>query len=178
MQHPPEANRAGRRLFLLAPGRSKFRCRSFFGRGRIRRLRGLRPVCALAAFPGPWLDLARNSGRWFLLLARRVACVRIRRQRKLRTSWMRLFSSAKRCWRSSMCSAMGPFMVSDFSLGVILQRSIAVATEAWRGTPRLDRLLRFSLSRRRRASALQEMLAGATMRFVSLGRYRSAARLL
>ena len=58
-----------------------------------------------------------------------------------------------------MCSAIGAFMVSDFSLGVILQRPIAVANEAWRGTPRLDRLLRFSLSRRRRASALQEMLA-------------------
>ena len=116
----PGASRVGHRLFLPALGRDKFRCRFSSSRELLRRLRGLRRPCAvavwLALFPGP----ARNSGRWFWLRIRLVVCGRILRQRKLRTSWMRLFSSAKRCCRSSICSAIWVVnMLSDFGLGVI-----------------------------------------------------------
>ena len=84
-----------------------------------------------------------------------------------------------------MCSAIGAFMVSDFSLGVILRQCKDDTATANCGYNRSSArqaspgstVLQFRLLRRRRASALQEMLAGATMRFVSLGRYRSAARL-
>jgi hypothetical protein len=52
--------------------------------------------------------LLQSGLRFFLVLPeiRLAVCGRILRQRKLRTSWMRLFNSAKRCCRSSMCSAI------------------------------------------------------------------------
>ena len=56
-----------------------------------------------------FLILPEIGVRWFLLRIRRVVCGRMLRQRKLRTSSMRFLSSAKRCCRSSMCSAILSF---------------------------------------------------------------------